>query len=191
MRRATAWSCAKATPRPAPSPPRRAASRSRRHGWTTGGSMTGPGSVAASARQSCRRGVVRAQGGRGAAAHVPARHELGRLRPCPGGVLRLRRRLVCVGHHPAHQAMAGRPASLRRAPARRPGLRVHLGGRHPLQRPPGGGTPVRPGHRGRAGRRDQGAGGHHRRPSGVGRQLGGPAAGPQAPGHAGADGGRR
>ena len=44
----------------------------------------------------------------------------GDFAPAPPGVLRLRRRPVGVGHHPADQAMAGRAAGLRRAPARRP-----------------------------------------------------------------------
>ena len=47
------------------------------------------------------------EGGRGAAVDVPARDELGRLRPCPGGVLRIGGRAVGLGRHPAHHG-AGR-----------------------------------------------------------------------------------
>ena len=62
-------------------------------------------------------------------------------------------------------------------------LRLHLGRRDPLQRPPRRGPPVCPGHRGRARRRDQGAGLDHRRAPRVHRVLGRRAARPQAPGH--------
>ena len=48
------------------------------------------------------------QGGRGAAAHVSARDELGGLRPRPRGVLRLRRRALGLGDHPADDGLAAR-----------------------------------------------------------------------------------
>ena len=70
-------------------------------------------------------------------------------------------------------------------------LRLRVRRRDPLQRPPGGGPPVCPGHRGCAHRRDQGAGLDHRRPPGVDRVVGRRAAGPEAPGHDRPGAGRR
>jgi hypothetical protein len=70
----------------------------------------------------------------------------------------------------------------------RPGLRVLLGGRHPLQPAAGGWSAVLPGHRGRSCRRHQGAGGGGRWRARVGRRVGGAPAGPAPPGHAGAGG---
>ena len=46
------------------------------------------------------------QGGRGAALDVPPRDELGGLRARPGGVLRLGRRAVGLGGHPADHRLA-------------------------------------------------------------------------------------
>ncbi len=80
-------------------------------------------------------------------------------------VLRLRRRPVRrIGDHPPHHPVAGRAPALRQPVAGRRRLRLLLRRWDPLQRPAGRGAAVRPGDRGGAGRRDQGAGGHLRRP---------------------------
>ena len=84
----------------------------------------------------------------------------------------------------AHHCLAGRAGPVQPPVTGRGRLRVCLGGRHSFQRPPGGGTPVLPGHGGRPRRRDQGAGCHHRRLPGVDRILGRSPAGLQAAGHA-------
>ena len=62
-----------------------------------------------------------------------------------------------------------------------PGLRVRVGRRRALQRPPRRGTAVLPGHRRCPRRRHQGAGGDRRWLPGVDRVVGRPAARPQAP----------
>jgi putative transposase len=86
---------------------------------------------------------------------------------------------------------SGRAGRLRPPRPVRCRLRVRMGRRHPLQRPPRGRASVCAGRGGCALGRDQGAGGHRGRLSGVHRELGRPAAGPQTPGHAGPGAGRR
>ena len=56
--------------------------------------------------------------------------------------------VVAVGDHPAHHPVAGRAAGLHGPGSVGPGLRVLLGRRGALQRAPGGGPAVLPGHRG-------------------------------------------
>src|SRR5581483_1168333 len=113
------------------------------------------------------------EGVRGAAADVPARDELGRLRPGAGRVLRFRRRAVAVGDHPADEELAGGTGTLRPPQPGRCRLRVLLGGWGALQRPARRSAPVLPGDRRRAGRWDQGAGGDRRRLWGVDGVVGG------------------
>src|SRR5215211_4447258 len=135
-----------------------------------------------------------AEGGRGAAAAVPARAVGRRLRSSAGGLLRHRGGAVGLGHHPAGGAVAGRAGRIRAAGPARGRLRVLLGRRGPLQRPPRRpGTAVLPGHRRGACRWPQGAGRHRRRRARVGRCVGGTAARPAPAGNAraGGDGRRR
>ena len=134
-----------------------------------------------------------AEGGRGAAAAVPARAVDRRL---PAGALRAARggrgRAVADGDRAADEGVGG---GVRRVPAARPGgpgLRLRLGGRGPLQHPSRGRPALHPGHhRGAAGRHE---GGDRRRGwvSREHRELADGAARPQAAGDAGPGrGGRR
>jgi hypothetical protein len=60
---------------------------------------------------------------------VPARDELGRLRPRPGGVLQLGRRAVRLGDHPADRPVAGGGEAVLGSQPGRGRLRVRVGRR--------------------------------------------------------------
>ena len=134
---------------------------------------------------SCRPGVGGAQGRRGAAVAVPAWVVHRRLRARPGSVLRLGGRVVGGGDYPPGRRLAGRvrellpPRPVRGRPC------GPLGRWRAPPGAPGAGPPVLFGDRGRARRRDQGTGGRGRRRARVHRVVGGAAARPAPPRHAG------
>ena len=112
-----------------------------------------------------------AQGDRGAADPVPARA----CRPATSPPRWASSSAPTAGlsastRQPAHRGLAGRARRVDRAGPFRRRLRLLVGRRRALQHPPRRGPPVLPGHRGRAPRRHQGAGGAGRRLPRVHRQ---------------------
>ena len=135
-------------PSRARSPLGRARSRCARRGWTTAGSTGERERVPVPQLilpPWCRK---RPEGDRGAAAAVPARPVHRGLRPGAGRRSSgprpgCRRRSITR----LTDAVAGRAAAFAAARPGRPGLRLRVGRRRPLQRPPRRRPAVHPGHR--------------------------------------------
>ncbi len=116
------------------------------------------------------------EGGRGAAAAVPARVVQRRLCARAGVVPGLGRRAVGGHDHPVDQAVDRRLSRLHPTRSIYCGLRVRVGRRRARQRPPGGRQAVPAGHRRGTRRWHQRAGRPHRSLPGVDRAVGRPAA---------------
>ena len=166
-------------PRPGRGRSRRrpAGSRSRRRGWTTAGSTRPPASGDAVPSSIippwCRKSPKVAE-------VLPLMYlhgmSSGDFAPALAEFFGLRRRVVAVGDHPADQLLAGRARAVLQALSGRRRLRVRVGRRRALQRPPRGGTAVLSRDRRSPRRWPQGARRDRRRLPGVDRELGGHAA---------------